>query len=186
MLKHWLLGLSLMAGVVQAADLPHVLLKTSAGNIELELFDDKAPVSSENFLRYVDEGFYNGTVFHRVIPGFMAQAGGFTPDLEQKNTHAPIINEASNGVTNQRGTLAMARTQDPNSATSQFFINVKDNDFLNAGPGSAGYAVFGKVVSGMDVVDQIVQVPTGRKGMMQDIPREPITIIEATRVTESK
>ncbi|AYF87730.1 MULTISPECIES: peptidylprolyl isomerase [unclassified Pseudomonas] len=184
MLKKLVLGacalfvsLSLMA-----ADKPHVLLTTSAGEIEVELEADKAPVSVKNFLDYVDAGFYNGTVFHRVIPGFMIQGGGFDTDMSQKDTRDPIKNEADNGLRNLRGTLAMARTQAVNSATSQFFINHNDNAFLDHGSRDFGYAVFGKVVRGMDVVDQIANVPTGNRGMFQNVPLQPVVILSAKRL----
>ena len=157
-------------------------LQTSQGTIRIELDEAKAPVSSRNFLEYVDAGHYDGTVFHRVIKGFMVQGGGFEPGMKQKSTRAPIPLESRNGLSNARGTVAMARTQDPNSATSQFFINVADNDRLdaaNARDGN-GYAVFGKVIAGMDVVDKIRAVPTGSKGMHDDVPLSPITINKAT------
>jgi peptidyl-prolyl cis-trans isomerase A (cyclophilin A) len=160
---------------------PHVLLDTSFGQIEVELDPVKAPISSKNFLEYVDSGFYNNTIFHRVIPGFMVQGGGFTDQMAQKQTKDPIRNEASNGLNNVRGTLAMARTSDPNSATSQFFINVADNDFLNPGR-DRGYAVFGKVTKGMDVVDQIVNSPTTIKKGMRDVPADPVYIKSAKRI----
>lgn len=172
-------GTLLLSSHLLAADAPHVLLTTSLGEIEVELDADKAPISVENFLTYVNSGFYDGTIFHRVIPGFMVQGGGFTPDMQQKPTRAPIVNEADNGLHNVRGTLAMARTQVRDSATSQFFINHRDNAFLDHGARDFGYAVFGKVVRGMDVVDQIAQVPTTRQGMMSDVPREPVRIISA-------
>ncbi len=172
----------LMAGHLLAADNPHVLLSTSLGEIEIELAADKAPVSVENFLGYVDAGFYDGTVFHRVIPGFMVQGGGFTEDMRQKDTRAPIRNEADNGLHNVRGTLAMARTQAKDSATAQFFINHRDNAFLDHGSRDFGYAVFGKVVRGMDVVDRIAQVPTGNRGMHQNVPSTPVTILSAKRL----
>jgi len=152
-------------------------MKTSVGNIEIELFNDKAPVSAKNFEGYVKSNFYAGTIFHRVIPGFMIQGGGMDANMIEKVTKAPIINEASNGLKNTRGTLAMARTSDPNSATSQFFINVADNNFLNKSSMDAGYAVFGKVTKGMEVVDKIVGVPTGNYGMHQNVPKQPIKII---------
>lgn len=161
---------------------PHVLLSTSLGEIEVELAADKAPVSVQNFLAYVDKGFYNGTVFHRVIPGFMVQGGGFTENLQEKDTAAPIKNEADNGLLNERGTLAMARTSEVNSATSQFFINLTDNDFLNHGQRDFGYAVFGKVVRGMGVVDQMAKVPTTSKGMYQNVPSDAIVILSAKRL----
>lgn len=163
-----------------------VRLDTSMGPITLELADKQAPKSVENFLAYVRDGFYNGTVFHRVIDGFMIQGGGFTPDFQQKPTRAPIPNEADNGLKNRRGTVAMARTGDPNSATAQFFINVKDNAFLDhrgPTPQGWGYAVFGKVIDGMDVVDKIRQTPTGSGGpggRFSDVPVTPIVIESAT------
>ncbi|MDH4580872.1 peptidylprolyl isomerase A [Pseudomonas sp. BN415] len=184
MLKKLVLGACalLVSLTVMAADKPHVLLTTSAGEIEVELDADKAPVSVKNFLDYVDAGFYNGTVFHRVIPGFMIQGGGFDTDMSQKDTRDPIKNEADNGLRNLRGTLAMARTQAVNSATSQFFINHNDNAFLDHGSRDFGYAVFGKVVRGMDVVDQIANVPTGNRGMFQNVPMQPVVILSAKRL----
>ena len=155
---------------------PVVVLETSLGTIELELDAEKAPISVENFLTYVDAGHYNGTLFHRVIPGFMVQGGGFDGS-GQKPTRGQIKNEADNGLTNQRGTVAMARTSDVNSATSQFFINIADNGFLNHGGRDFGYAVFAKVTSGMDVADKIAAV----KRNAQDAPLEPVTIKKATR-----
>lgn len=154
-----------------------VEMKTSMGNIEIELFNDKAPVSAKNFEDYAKANFYNGTIFHRVIPGFMIQGGGMDANMVEKPTKTPIKNESSNGLKNTRGTLAMARTNNPNSATSQFFINVVDNDFLNKGSMNAGYAVFGKVTKGMDVVDKIVKVPTASYGMHQDVPKQPVKIL---------
>ena len=165
-----------------AAQAQKVRLATSAGDIVIELDAAKAPKTVENFITYVKAGHYNGTVFHRVIPTFMIQGGGMTADLKEKSTRAPIVLESRNGLGNVRGSVAMARTNDPNSATSQFFINVKDNDRLdaaNARDGN-GYAVFGKVVSGMEVVDKIRDVPTGSKGMHDDVPLTPITINKAT------
>ncbi len=170
--------------VLQAAN-PQVLLKTSKGDITIELFQDKAPISAKNFLSYVDEKFYDGTIFHRVIKGFMVQGGGMTPDMHEKSAKAPIKNEAANGLKNLRGTLAMARTPDIDSATCQFFINLVDNAFLDhqkGNPDQFGYAVFGKVVAGMDVVDAIAAAPTGSKGMHRDVPREPVTIVSVTLV----
>jgi peptidyl-prolyl cis-trans isomerase A (cyclophilin A) len=165
-----------------AAD-PQVDLKTSAGTIRLELYPAKAPKTVENFLQYVRDGHYNGTIFHRVIPGFMIQGGGMTPNMAQKQTRAPIPIESKNGLKNDVGTLAMARTSDPNSATAQFFINVNNNNFLNyPGQDGHGYAVFGKVVSGMDVVNKIVGAPTGNQGMHQNVPRTPIVIESASVV----
>jgi cyclophilin family peptidyl-prolyl cis-trans isomerase len=160
---------------------PVVVLQTSKGPIEIELDPDKAPETVKNFLAYVDAGFYDGTVFHRVIPNFMIQGGGFDANLNQKPTRAPIKNEADNGLQNRRGTIAMARTSDPNSATAQFFINTVDNDFLNY-PRNGGYAVFGQVTAGMDVVDQIAAVKTGAKGPFpKDVPTEPVVIQSAKR-----
>jgi len=162
---------------------PVVILKTSKGDIKVELFKDKAPITVENFLSYANDGFYDGTIFHRVIPNFMVQAGGFTPDLNQKPANAPIKNEADNGLKNERGTLAMARTQVVDSATSQFFINVVDNSFLDHGVRDFGYAVFGKVTDGMDVVDEIAGVETETKGMQGDVPKEAV-VIESVEVVE--
>lgn len=161
-----------------AAYAQKVKLATSAGDIVIELNAAKAPKSVDNFVQYVKAGQYNGTIFHRVIDNFMVQGGGMTPDMKEKPTRAPIPLEAKNGLNNDRGTVAMARTSDPNSATAQFFINVKNNDFLNAANSrdGNGYAVFGKVVSGMEVVDKIRSVPTGPG----DVPREPIVIKTAT------
>lgn len=155
-----------------------VVIETSMGTIELELYPDKAPVTVENFVIYAKKGHYDGTIFHRVIPGFMIQGGGFTADLKEKPTGSPIKNEGGNGLKNDRGTVAMARTPDPDSATAQFFINVVDNAGLNRdqSPDGAGYAVFGKVTKGMDVVDKIVAVPTGSKNGMDDVPVDPVTI----------
>jgi peptidyl-prolyl cis-trans isomerase A (cyclophilin A) len=158
-----------------------VSLKTSLGEITVELFTDAAPVTVQNFLEYVDAGFFDGTIFHRVIPGFVLQGGGLTAEMEEKATRPPIRNEADNGLRNERGTLSMARTNDVDSATSQFFINLADNAFLNHGQENFGYAVFGKVTDGMDVVDKIAAVPTGNRGMYQDVPREPVTILSIRR-----
>lgn len=161
---------------------PIVLLKTNQGDIKVELFADKAPISVKNFLQYVNEGFYNHTIFHRVIEGFMIQGGGFTKDMQQKSTHAAIKNEAENGLSNKRGTLAMARTSDVNSATAQFFINTVDNPFLDfkgKTPREYGYCVFGKVIDGMDVVDKIKKVKTSTKGPFENVPVETVEIIEA-------
>lgn len=157
-------------------------VQTTLGSFDVELAEDDAPITCANFLKYVDEGFYAGTTFHRVIPGFMIQGGGMLPDMSQKKTHPPIKNEAKNGLKNRRGTLSMARTNDIDSATSQFFVNVADNAFLDNKPGSFGYAVFAHVVAGMDVVDQIVAVKTGRKGGHEDVPLEPVIIESITRV----
>ena len=154
-----------------------VILETSLGSIKLQLADDKAPVTVANFLSYVDEGFYDGTVFHRVIPTFMIQGGGFEPGLKQKKTKATIKNEAPNGLSNARGTIAMARTSDLHSATAQFFINVGDNRGLD--DRHSPYCVFGKVVEGMDVVDKIKAVATGRRGPHDDVPTQDVTIVSA-------
>ncbi len=153
---------------------PHVLIATSLGEIEVELDPAKAPISVKNFLEYVDSGYYDGTLFHRVIPGFMVQTGGFSAGMQEKKTRAPIKNEADNGLLNERGTLAMARTGVVDSATSQFFINLTDNDFLNHGARDFGYAVFGKVVRGMGVVDQIAKVPTTRRNGFADVPSDDV------------
>ncbi|MFQ6038407.1 MAG: peptidylprolyl isomerase [Candidatus Aminicenantales bacterium] len=164
---------------------PRVVIKTTKGDITLELFQDKAPLTVKNFLAYVEDGFYDGTIFHRVIKGFMIQGGGLTPDLREKPARAPIKNEADNGLKNKRGTIAMARTSEPHSATCQFFINHVHNDFLNFSsptPDGYGYCVFGKVVSGMDVVDAIASVPTMTKRGMQDVPRETIQILSIRRI----
>ena len=174
--------IALTLAISVSAQAQKVKLATSAGDIVIELDAAKAPKSVDNFLQYVNAGHYNGTVFHRVIPSFMIQGGGMTADMKEKTTRAPIPLESKNGLSNARGTVAMARTNDPNSATSQFFINVKDNERLNAAnaPDGNGYAVFGKVVSGMDVVDKIRDVPTGSKGPYGDVPTTPITINKAT------
>lgn len=159
-----------------------ITLHTNYGDIVIELDFDKAPKTAANFKQYVEEGFYNGTIFHRVIDGFMIQGGGLTEDMEQKQTRAPIENEADNGLKNLTGTLAMARTNDPHSATAQFFINVKDNTFLNHSAKTSqgwGYCVFGKVVDGMDVVNKIKGVKTGTKGHHADVPQEAVIIERA-------
>lgn len=160
---------------------PVVVLKTSKGDIEIELDPVHAPISTANFLAYVDKKFYDSTIFHRVIPGFMVQGGGFTPGLSEKPTSAPIKNEASNGLHNARGTISMARTSDPDSATSQFFLNLVDNSMLDPNPGSAGYAVFGKITKGLDVIDKIAAVQTTTKGPYGDVPVEEILIISARK-----
>jgi peptidyl-prolyl cis-trans isomerase B (cyclophilin B) len=164
---------------------PLVKLQTSMGDITVELYPDKAPATVANFLQYVKDGFYNGTIFHRVIGTFMIQGGGFDAQMQQKPTRAPIKNEADNGLKNDKYTVAMARTNIPDSATAQFFINVADNQFLNhtaKTPQGWGYAVFGKVIKGQDVVDKIKAVPTTTKSMYQNVPVEPVTIIKATVV----
>ncbi|MCQ8119363.1 peptidylprolyl isomerase [Methylomonas rosea] len=159
-----------------------VKLTTSLGDVVIQLEDEKAPVSAANFLAYVKQGFYSGTIFHRVIPGFMAQGGGFDSSFKQKETNAAIKNEADNGLKNKRGTLAMARTNDPHSATAQFFINYKDNSFLDhtsPSPSGWGYAVFGEVIEGMDVVDAMAKQATGNRGPHQDVPKTDIVIDKA-------
>jgi len=156
--------------------------ETSLGNFTVELDLKSAPVSSENFLRYVEDGHFDGTVFHRVIPGFMIQGGGFAADMTEKPTRKPIANEAANRLRNLRGSLAMARTNDINSASAQFFVNLVDNGFLDHRPGNFGYAVFGRVVDGMDVIDKIAAVKTGRKHGHDDVPVEPVAVTAARRV----
>ena len=183
-----LFALTLLGATVlpALADQPKILMETSLGDITLELDADEAPQTVANFLRYVDEGFYAGTVFHRVIGGFMIQGGGFTADLERKETHGAIKNEADNGLKNRRGSIAMARTSQPNSATSQFFINLVDNGFLDFRERTRrgwGYAVFGKVTDGMEVVDKIAKLSTAtRPNGMRDVPIEPPVIKRITRV----
>ncbi len=162
---------------------PTVRIQTNKGQITIELDAENAPISTDNFLAYVRSGFYDQTIFHRVIPGFMIQGGGFTTDMAQKKTEAPIKNEADNGLKNLRGTLAMARTQVVDSATNQFFINLTDNDFLNhkgTSPNAYGYAVFARVTEGMEVVDEIAKVATGNQGHHQDVPKEAVIIESAT------
>lgn len=156
-----------------------VVFETSHGTLKIELMPEDAPVTVQNFLEYVDEGFYKGTIFHRVIPGFMIQGGGFDAQMDQKNTRPPIKNEAAHGLKNLRGTLSMARTQAKDSATSQFFINLKDNEFLDHGVRDFGYAVFARVAEGMDVVDTIARVATGKQGPHADVPVEPVVIESA-------
>ncbi len=163
----------------------NVLMKTNFGDITIELFDAEAPQTVKNFLKYVEDGFYNGTIFHRVIDGFMIQGGGFDESFTQKPTNKPIVNEADNRIGNQTGTLAMARTSDPHSATAQFFINVNDNDFLDFKapiPQHFGYCVFGKVTDGMDVVNKIKGVKTGSRGGHRDVPAENVVITEVTKL----
>jgi peptidyl-prolyl cis-trans isomerase A (cyclophilin A) len=159
-----------------------IRFETSLGVFTVELDVKLAPVSSENFQRYVDDGHFDGTCFHRVIPGFMIQGGGFATDMTQKPTRKPIANEAANGLHNRRGTLAMARTNDINSASAQFFVNLVDNDFLDHRPGNFGYAVFGRVIDGMDVIDKIAAAKTGRKQGHDDVPVEPVVVKSARRV----
>ena len=162
-----------------------IRFETSLGAFTIELFEKDAPVSVQNFIDYVEAGHFDGTVFHRVIPGFVVQGGGMTEDMKQKSTRAPIKNEADNGVRNRRGTLSMARTNDPHSATSQFFVNLVDNAFLDPGRGGAGYAVFGCVTEGMDVVDKIAAVKTGSKGGHQDVPVTPVEVKSAKQVEKA-
>ena len=169
-------------------DMPPVVeLDTNMGAIVIELNEEKAPKTVENFLNYVKSGHYDGTIFHRIIDGFMIQGGGMDAEMNEKATNAPVENEADNGLKNDAGTIAMARTQDPHSATSQFFVNVKDNDFLNHSGRNMqgwGYTVFGKVTSGMDVIEKMKGVPTGRFGMHADVPTEPVIIKSATIISK--
>lgn len=164
-------------------DNPVVLFSTNQGDIKVKLNRDAAPITVENFIGYVNDGFYDGVIFHRVIPNFMVQTGGFTPDMKQKTPKAPIKNEADNGLRNSRGTLSMARTTDVDSATSQFFININENKFLDNGERDFGYAVFGEVIEGMDIVDKIAAVQTGTVGNFRDVPQESI-IINSAKVVE--
>jgi cyclophilin family peptidyl-prolyl cis-trans isomerase len=160
-----------------------IRFETSHGGFTIELFPKEAPVTVENFLKYVDDGFFDGTIFHRIVPGFVIQGGGLTADFANKKTRAPISNEAKNGLKNARGSLSMARTSDINSATSQFFVNLKDNDFLDhRGPGDYGYAVFGRVTDGMETIDRIAAVTTGRRKGYTDAPLEDVVIVSARRV----
>ena len=151
-----------------------IVFETTLGNFTIEFFEKEAPISVANFKKYIDEGFFDGTIFHRIVPGFVIQGGGFTEDMTQKKNNPAIKNEADNGLKNSRGTLSMARTNDINSATSQFFVNLKDNDFLDHSRGNFGYAVFAKVTKGMDVIDKIAAVETGRKKGFDDVPVEPV------------
>lgn len=196
LLANGLISLLAATSIALAAESPKkmsepttkVKFETSLGAFVVQLNAAKAPVTVENFLSYVKEGHYDGTIFHRVIPGFMAQGGGYTADFKQKPTHKPIKNEADNGLLNKRGTIAMARTPDPNSASSQFFINYVDNAFLDyksSTPQGWGYAVFGEVVEGMNVVDEMAKIPTGPGGPMpSDVPKTPIVVNKATVVTQ--
>jgi peptidyl-prolyl cis-trans isomerase A (cyclophilin A) len=159
-----------------------IRFETSLGDFTIEMFEKEAPESVANFTRYIDEGFFDGTIFHRIVPGFVIQGGGFTEDMTQKKTKPPVKNEADNGLKNKRGTLSMARTNDINSATSQFFVNLKDNDFLDHSRGNFGYAVFAKVTDGMDVVDKIAAVETGRKRGFDDVPVQAVTMKSVRRV----
>ncbi len=162
-----------------------VRFQTSHGDFTVELLADEAPETVENFLRYVDEEHFDGTVFHRVIPGFVIQGGGFTPDLQQKPTHEPIRNEAANGLKNKRGTLSMARTSNPHSATCQFFVNLADNDFLDRKPGQDGYAVFGRITDGMSVIDEIAAVKTAHRKGHDDVPVEDVAVVSARRIDQA-
>ena len=159
-----------------------IRFETSHGDFTIELFEREAPLTVANFLQYVDDGFFDGTIFHRIVPNFVIQGGGLTPDFEQKKTRAPVRNEANNGLQNGRGTLSMARTDAPHSATSQFFVNLTDNDFLDYRPGNHGYAVFGRITDGLDVIDRIAAVRTGRRQGFTDAPMEDVIINSARRV----
>jgi cyclophilin family peptidyl-prolyl cis-trans isomerase len=159
-----------------------ITFETTLGNFTIEFFEKEAPDTVVNFLRYVDDGFFDGTIFHRIVPGFVIQGGGFTEDMTQKRTQPPIKNEADNGLKNERGTLSMARTNDINSATSQFFVNLKDNDFLDHKRGNFGYAVFARVTEGMDVIDKIAAVETGRRRGMDDVPVEAVVMTSVRRL----
>ena len=186
MMKYLFLSLAVLvmplaAHAETSTSAPQVVIKTSEGDITVSLFQDKSPLTVANFLAYVDSGFYNGTIFHRVIPNFMVQGGGFLPDMTEKDKGDPVANESQNRVHNTRGTLAMARTNDPDSATSQFFINQRNNLQLDWAPGREGYTVFGEVILGMDIVDFMATAPTGNSGRFSDVPVEPIVIKEIVR-----
>ncbi len=186
-MRHLLLALFsfFLLASVHAAN-PQLEVKTSQGTLTIELYPEKAPKTVENFLQYAKDGFFNGTVFHRVIPGFMIQGGGMTPDLREKATRSPIPNEAKNGLRNEPGSLAMARTSDPHSASAQFFINLKDNGFLDYPSRDGwGYAVFGKVVQGFEIVEKIAKVPTGNAGPHRDVPTTPV-VIESVKLLPAK
>ena len=159
-----------------------ILFETTLGDFTVELFEKDAPETVVNFLKYIDAGFFDGTIFHRIVPGFVIQGGGFTEDMSQKRTQPPIKNEANNGLKNLRATLSMARTNDVNSATSQFFVNLKDNDFLDHKPGNYGYAVFARVTEGMDVIDKIAAVATGRRSGFDDVPTEVVIMKRVQRI----
>jgi cyclophilin family peptidyl-prolyl cis-trans isomerase len=176
-----LLPVMAVAGDTASANNPRVVIKTSEGDITVQLLANKAPATVANFLAYVDSGFYNGTIFHRVIPEFMIQGGGFGPDMKEKATREPVANESDNGLHNLRGTLAMARTSNPDSATAQFFINQRSNQRLDGANGRPGYTVFGEVIQGMDIVDFIATAPTDRVGNMDDVPKQAIVIKEIAR-----
>tara|TARA_R110002073_G_scaffold43968_2_gene122269 strand:+ start:24666 stop:25232 length:567 start_codon:yes stop_codon:yes gene_type:complete len=185
MTRAFLLCVTLLIGShawADAANNPRVVIRTSEGDITLQLFADKAPATVENFLAYVDSGFYAGTIFHRVIPNFMIQGGGLLPDLTEKPTNPPVVNESKNRLHNTRGTIAMARTNDPDSAGAQFFINQRNNLRLDWTPGRDGYTVFGEVLLGMDIVDFIATAPTRKVGLMDDVPEEPIVIQAINRL----
>jgi peptidyl-prolyl cis-trans isomerase A (cyclophilin A) len=160
-----------------------IRFETTLGDFTIELFEKKAPLSVANFLKYVEDGFFDGTIFHRIVPGFVIQGGGFTEDMSQKDTQPPVKNEADNGLKNERGTLSMARTSDIHSATSQFFVNLKDNDFLDHSRGNFGYAVFARVTQGMDVVDKIAAVETGRRRGFDDVPVDAVIMTSVRQVT---
>jgi cyclophilin family peptidyl-prolyl cis-trans isomerase len=160
-----------------------IRFETTHGGFTVELFDKDAPLTVANFRQYVEDGFFDGTIFHRIVPGFVIQGGGLTADFSQKTTRPPVRNEAGNGLLNERGTLSMARTDSPHSATSQFFVNLKDNEFLDHRPGQHGYAVFGRVVAGLEIVDRIAAVPTGRRKGYTDAPMEDVVINSARRVS---
>lgn len=164
---------------------PQVLIETSEGNITLELYQEQSPITVANFISYVKADFYDGSIFHRVIPRFMIQGGGFTPDMVRKETLAPIQNESANGLSNLRGTIAMARTNDPNSATAQFYINQNDNTFLDGSPNKPGYAVFGKVIKGLEIVDKIAKTPTKSVNFMNNVPANTIIIKDVTILNAS-
>ena len=159
-----------------------ILFETTLGDFKIEFFEKEAPISVANFKKYIEDAFFDGTIFHRIVPGFVIQGGGFTEDMSQKKTQAAIKNEADNGLKNSRGTLSMARTSDINSATSQFFVNLKDNDFLDHSRGNFGYAVFARVTEGMDVIDKIADVETGRKRGFDDVPVEPVIMTSVRRI----
>jgi cyclophilin family peptidyl-prolyl cis-trans isomerase len=163
-----------------------IRFETTHGGFTVELYEEDAPQTVANFLRYIDEGFFDGTIFHRIVPGFVIQGGGLTSDFSQKKTNPPVRNEAGNGVRNQRGTLSMARTDEIHSATSQFFVNLADNDFLDQRPGQYGYAVFGQVTEGMDVIDKIAALPTGRRRGYSDAPTQDVLINSARRLESAK
>ena len=185
MLKNLIAVCALLASFAVGAASPQVVMKTSMGTITLELYPDRAPKTVKNFLQYANDGFYNGTIFHRVISGFMIQGGGFTAPMNAKKTRDPIEIESSNGLRNNAGAVAMARSRDPNSATSQFFINLVDNDFLNyPGQDGHGYTVFGKVIQGMEIVRKIGGVATGPRPPMQNVPLDPV-VIESVKVVKT-